>query len=268
MKISLNNVIIGTVIVLIFSSFLYSQDTSYHSLATQKILRMVKPGKAPVFTIQISFLYDIGLMDMASNDNTSFRKDDFVNGRNFGTRYGIGGVIIGKIALHKAGNVRLNIISAYNRFQSDLIISSSPEGKVLYNVFSWGVGLENCFNPDRRFKPFIGFELLGSLISGKATINTDTSIISLKIKNSFRFGGSVYFGFEYAVARSFGFNMGIKFTNANLLLKESKASSNSNEINLNDQAVTPKIPYSGWKQFFYASFNAGVNIYFGAKHKK
>ncbi len=268
MKISLNKTFLSCIIILAFSTVLFSQDTSYHSLATQKILKMIKSGKAPVFTIQLSFLYNVGLMDMASDDNTSFKRDDFIGGRNFGTRYGIGGIIIGKIALHKAGNVRLNIISAYNRFQSDLIISSSTEGKVLYNVFSWGVGLENCFNADRRFKPYIGFELQGSLINGNATINTDTSSFSLKIKNSFRFGASLNFGFEYVVAKAFGLNLGIKFTNANLLLKESKTSSNPDEIYLNDETVTPKIPYSGWKQFFYASFNAGVNIYFGAKHKK
>ena len=114
---------------------------------------------------------------------------------------------------------------------------------VSYNVFSWGLGIENCFTPDRRFKPYIGFELLGSLIGGNATINTDTASLSLKIKNSFRFGAAINFGFEYAITRSFGLNLGIKFTNANLLLKESKTSSNPGEIYLNDKTVTPKIPY-------------------------
>src|SRR5438309_11836715 len=96
------------VFLLIFSGaevvLAQGSDTSYIGIAPQKIQYMIKHGTAPRVTLQLSFNYNIGLMDLASNDNTSFRKDDFVNGRDFGTRYGYGVSLTGKIALHKEGN--------------------------------------------------------------------------------------------------------------------------------------------------------------------
>lgn len=231
---------------------------------------MVKYGKAPKITLSIGFNYDIGHMDLAANDNTNFRKDDFEQGRNFGTRYGYGGYLTGKFALHKKGNIRLNVTAAYNRFQSNFVISKSPEGKVYYNVFSGAVGIENNFNPNKKIKPFIGLDLVLSMISGQATLATDSTDFILKIKNSVRFGIAANFGFEYAINNKAGLQIGYKLTYANLVGRQSKVSSNPSETYLNDDKITGStyIPYAGWKQFLYSTFYAGVNIYFGMKNKK
>src|SRR5690242_1036625 len=95
-----------------------SMDTSYSGIAPANVQYMIKRGTAPRVTLQLNFNYNIGLMDLASNDNTRFSKDDFINGRDFGTRYGYGVTLTGKIALHKEGNVRLNVTGGFNRFQS------------------------------------------------------------------------------------------------------------------------------------------------------
>ena len=65
-------------------------------------------------------------------------------------------------------------------------------------------------------------------------------------------------------------NFGYKLTHANIIGKDSKASSSPNETYLNDNKVTTgqMIPYAGWKQFLYSSLYAGVNFYFGMKNKK
>jgi outer membrane protein W len=273
-------IIYTAVIILANLQFVFSQDesgvvtkkdTSYTSIANQRVINMVKPGKPPKVTLQLSFNYNIGHFDLAANENTYFRKSDFVNGSNFGTRYGYGASLTGKFALHKAGNVRLNVTAAYNRFQSNFVISESPEGKVSYNVLSGALGIENNFSPDKKIKPYVGLDIITSLISGDATLATDSIDFSLKIKNSVRFGVSFNLGFEYAFNNNVGFNIGYKITHANIIGKQSKASTNPAETYLNDEKLpsgSEPITYAGWKQFVYSSFYLGVNIYFKMKNKK
>jgi outer membrane protein W len=263
---------IFTALIIAFTcDMLYAQseDTSYIGIAPSSVQYMLKPGKAPRVTLQLNFNYNIGLMDLAANDNTSFQEADFISGRDFGTRYGYGVSLTGKIALHKEGNVRLNVTAGYNRFQSNFVISQSPDGKVSYNVISGALGLENCFNPDRPFKPYIGFDIIASFISGNSTFKTDSTDFNLTIKNSVRVGFSANFGFEYAFNNMVGFNLGIKLTHANVIGRQSQVSSNPNETYLNDDKVTgAPIPFAGWKQFLYSTFYTGVNYYFGMKNKK
>jgi hypothetical protein len=257
------------VLLVCTAAFAQNADTTYKGIAPQNVLSMLKGGKAPRVTLQLSFNYDIGLMDLASNDNTSFHRDDFINGRDFGTRYGYGVSLTGKIALHKAGNVRLNVTAAYNRFMSNFVISESPEGKVSYSVLSGGLGLENCFNADRPFKPYVGFDIVASIISGKATYKTDSTDFNLTIKNSVRFGVGANFGFEYALNNNVGVNVGIKFVYVNAIGRETKVSANPNETYLNDNKYTGDfIPFGGWKQFFYSTLHTGINYYFGMKNRK
>jgi hypothetical protein len=265
--------------LLMGSQFIFSQDntppvkksdTSYTALANSKIYSMLEKGKPPKFTLQLSFNYDIGHLDLAGNENTYFRRADFENGSTFGTRYGYGVSLKGKLALHKAGNIRLNITAEYNRFQSNFIIEESPEGIVKYNVFSGALGIENNFSPAKKFKPFVGFDINVNMIDGNALLKSDTADLNLKIRNAVRFGLSFILGFEYAFNNYIGFNLGYKITHANLLGKESKASSSIYETYLNDDKVTSTvpIPYAGWKQFLYSTFYTGINYYFGMKNKK
>ncbi|MGA2669296.1 MAG: hypothetical protein ABSF32_10365 [Ignavibacteria bacterium] len=264
-------------ILMLLSGFTYSQepvDTSYSSLATPTINNMIIMGRAPIVTIQVSGYYDIGLMDMASEDNTIFNLIDFRHGRNFGTRYGFGFEIKGKFALHKQGNIRLTGGFSYNRFQSNFIVAS-PDGKVSYNVFSPFIGIENSFTPDRRFKPYIGLEIIPSIINGHANFDTTNILtpnvpvnVDLSIKNAFRFGFAVEFGFEYSFSNYIGWNLGMKITHANVFGRESKIDPTANEIYLNDEKIFPYIPYAGWKQFVFSSFFTGINFYFGMKDKR
>jgi opacity protein-like surface antigen len=255
--------------IFLFSFKLFTQDTTYSSIAPQKILDMLKPGKPPVATIQLSFNYNTGLMDLAANDNTSFHAADFVSGRNFGTRYGYGLNLTGKFSLHKEGNIRLNISGGFNRFQSDFVVSASPEGKVSYNVFSGSIGIEDNFTPNRKFKPYVGLDIVTSFINGKATLATDSTDFNLTINSAMRIGLALNFGFEYAINNNIGFNIGMKITDANVMNRQSKVSSNPNETYLNDDKVTgTPIPYAGWKQFVYSTIFAGIDYYFGMKNKK
>lgn len=247
------------------------KDTSYTSIAPTRIINMVKPGKPPRVTVQLSFSYNIGHLDLADNENTYFRKDDFYNGSNFGTRYGFGAVLTGKFALHKEGNVRLNVTAGFNRFLSNFVISESPEGKVGYNVFTGGLGIENNFSPNKKIKPYIGLDITTSLISGKAVFTTDSTDFNLTIKNAVRFGVSLNLGVEYAFNNKVGMNVGYKISHSNIIGRQTKVSASLTETYLNDEKVSEgadPIPYAGWKQFVYSSFYAGINFYFGMKNKR
>ena len=264
-------------IFILIAGSVYAQeaiDTTYGSLATPTISNMIITGRAPFVTIQLSGYYDIGLMDVASEDNTKFQLLDFRNGRNFGTRYGFGFNLTGKFALHKQGNMRLTAGISYNRFQSNYIVTST-DGRISYNVYSPFIGIEDNFTPDRRFKPYIGFEIIPSIINGHANFDTTNILtpnvpvnVDLTIRSAFRLGFAVNFGFEYAFSDYFGWNLGMKLTHANVIGRQSKDAPSSNEIYLNDDKITPRIPYSGWKQFFFSSFFTGINFYIDMKNKK
>lgn len=91
-----------------------------------------------------------------SEHNGGFSRTDFQLGKSFGARNGYGISLIGKIPLHKKGHFWLDIISSFNRFQSDLISKNNDQGKVAYNVFSGGVGIDYNFTPTHRVKYFLG----------------------------------------------------------------------------------------------------------------
>ena len=125
-------------------------DTSYTTVANSKIFSMLKKGKAPKLTLQLSFNYDIGHLDLAGDENTQFRRADFESGSSFGTRYGYGVSLTGKIALHKAGNVRLNVTTAYNRFQSNLLYQNHRKEEWYTMFFQRLWELKIIFLPQRN----------------------------------------------------------------------------------------------------------------------
>ncbi len=244
------------------------KDTTQYKSTGAKLKNFYKIQTAPKFTLQISGGLNLGLAELSSNYQNTFDAQQFEAGLNFGVKNGFGFMAIGKIPLHKKGNVRLNISAGYNSFKSDFLADASPFGKVSFNVLSFGAGIENSFNPTFRLKPYIAAELQGNMISGKASIkdaNTSTTR-EVTIKNSFRIGYMIYGGVEYMFSNQVGMNFGLKLTNANQLLKSSKTDSDPNDVSLRDQKIDGDvIEFAGFKNFIYTSFVLGMNFYFGVK---
>ena len=228
--------------------------------------------KSPAsITLQFSGNYNYGIFELSGNRNGDFNSADFINGESFGVRHGIGLNSTVKIPLHEEGNIRLNISLGYNTFNSsfDKIFSSNTPAQFMeYFVSSGTVGIENNFTPKYRIKTFVGGGLLASIFMGKGRIYSDGSYNDVKLIPAIRLGITVYSGLEYMLNNSLGFNCGFRFTHANLWLKQSKLSSNPNELYLNDKRLEPKIPYSGFKQFAWGSFFFGINLYFGVSEKE
>lgn len=273
---------ISAVFVLILScTMLKAQDTSYTikvdtiKIQKTKTITIVKVRTVPKFILHFNGGLNTGAMELTSH-NGSFNRDNFVIGQNFGARNGFGFSLVGKLPLNKKGNFWLDIITGFDRFQSDIFAKNTEEGKVSYNSINGGVGLEYNITPSHKVKYYFGANPLISLISGKAEIiNPDNNRVDIKIKNSLRIGYQAFFGIEYAFEKNFGVNIGLKFTHANLLMKKTELpeqdetlATPTTTVGLNDDASFEPIEFAGWKQFAYFNLNAGFSYFFGVKEIK
>ncbi len=245
----------------------YKDTTKYNSTGA-KLKNAYKIQTAPKFTLQLSGGLNLGMAELSSNYQNVFDSLQFSQGLNFGVKNGFGVMLIGKIPLHKQGNVRLNISGNFNRFTSSFLAEKSDYGDVSYNVMAFGVGIENSFNPTFRLKPYIAAEIQANMIGGKADIKSVTTgqTRNVTIKNSFRIGYMIYGGLEYMFNNQVGVNFGIKLTNSNQVLKSTKTSDDPNEVPLRDKKDdTGTIEFGGFKNFIFTSFYLGMNVYFGVK---
>jgi hypothetical protein len=221
--------------------------------------------------VQFTIDYDYGVFELSANDNGDLNKDQFINGKDFGVRHGFGANLSAKYPLHKSGNLRLTSALMYNRFTSKfnkVFVNEKEEDYVKYDVYSLAIGIEDNFNPGLKLRAFTGIGLVSSIISGDARISGTESVTDFSIKPAFRIGLNIYSGFEYLLSKNMGLSFGLKFTHANLWLKESKASENPGELYLNDQKVSNNQLYSGYRQFAWGSFEIGFNYYLGVNEKE
>ena len=245
-----------------------NKDSTQFKSTGAKLKNAYKIQTPPFLTLQISGGLNLGMAELSSNYQNVFDSLQFSHGLNFGVKNGYGVMLIGKLPLHKEGNVRLNISGNFNRFESSFLATKSNFGFVSYNVFAFGVGIENSFNPSFRLKPYIAGELQADFISGKAEIiNSGTGEIrNVKITNSFRMGYMIYSGLEYMFNNKVGINFGLKLTNSNQVFKSTKESNDPDVVPLRDKKDdTGEIEFGGYKNFIFTSFYLGMNVYFGVK---
>lgn len=250
------------------TGFMSSSDSSENK--THDYIKLTIRN-APVLTMQFGVDYDYGVYELSANDNGDLNQEQFITGKNFGVRHGFGANITAKFPLHKAGNLRLTSALMYNRFTSKfnkLFAEQKEQDFVKYDVYSLSFGLEDNFNPGLKLRAFAGIGIVGSIISGKAQITDDRGSNEYSINPAFRIGLNIYSGFEYLLSKNIGLSFGLKFTHANLWLKESKLSDTPGEIELNDQKVSNGQPYSGYRQFAWGSFGVGFNYYLGVNEKE
>lgn len=267
--------------VLIACGTVHAQDTSITfkidtiKIPRTKTISIVTVWTVPRFILHVNGGLNAGAMELTSQ-NGGYSREDFSTGKNFSARNGYGFNIIGKLPLGKKGNFWLDFITGFDRFQSDIFAKNTQEGKVYYNSFNGGVGVEYNFTPTHKIKYFLGANPLLSFISGKSEqINPDNNRVITTIKSSFRMGYQAFVGLEYAVVKDFGFNLGIRFTHANLLLKHTEEPvedpnqfTPTSTVPLNDDAAAEPILFAGWKQFAYFSGSVGFSYFFSVKVKK
>ena len=281
MRITNKYLFLSFALILLMSGTLSSQDTSMTIRADTiktprtRTIQIVTIRTVPKFIISISGGYNAGAMELTSH-NGGFSREDFNTGKNYGARNGYGFNIIGKMPLGKKGNFWLDFVTGFDRFQSNLFAKNTEEGKVYYNSFNGGVGVEYNFTATHRVKYYIGLNPLLSFISGKAElINPDNNRVDVHFKTSTRLGYQAFIGLEYAIDNKFGLNMGMRFTHANLLFKNTEEpvedpnqSTPLSTVPLNDDSTTEPVQFAGWKQFAYFSGSVGISYFFGVKDKR
>jgi opacity protein-like surface antigen len=240
-----------------------------------RIIKIATTRTLPRFILQVTGGLNVGALELTSH-NGGFNREDYNTGKNFSTRNGYGFNIIGKIPLSKKGTFWLDIISGFDRFQSDLMADNTEEGKVSYNSINFGLGIEYNFTSTHKVKYYIGVNPLFSFISGDAQLsNPDNNRVDVNITSSFRMGYQAFLGLDYALSRNVGINCGIRFTHANLLLKDTQIPvEDPNEVTptssvpLNDDSTVEPVQFGGWKQFAYFTGNVGISFFFGTKERK
>jgi hypothetical protein len=265
-------------LILLFlnSSIVYPQDTTIQQIKVDTIINtitrtvtIVTVWTVPKFILQFNASFLSGSMDL-SGHNGGFSVGDFNAGKSFCARNGFGFNLSGKLPLHKKGNIWLDGTAYYNRFVSNLIANNTTEGKVSYNVFGGGLGIDYNFTPAHKVKYFVGANVLFSVINGSALLyyyDVPDTIHNVTIKSSFRIGYSFFVGLEYAINKDFGINAGLKYSHLNLLLKSHTPVTTYSETTLNDYPIGEKETqlYTGWKQFSYSSVFFGFSYYFKVK---
>lgn len=219
----------------------------------------------PRFTLQFNAVFNYGLAGLNTNYSSIYQAQQLSIGENFGVRQGFGALVLGKIPVAEEGSIRATIIGSFNYFYNNSLSSPvSSDGKVRYYVSTLGFGLEDSFTPGYKIKPYIAGAVLLDIINGSISY-TDTNYqsVNIKIKPTFRIGVNVGTGIEYLINKKTGLNFGVNLTCSNLLIKSSSPSSDPNNIPLRDKKLDNPIPFSGYKQFLFISFYAGVNLYFG-----
>ncbi|MGA2669295.1 MAG: hypothetical protein ABSF32_10360 [Ignavibacteria bacterium] len=267
------NFIVLNILLLILIGFqgIYAQEikTDTVNITTSRTISIVIVRTVPRFILQLSGGYNFGALELSAH-NGGFSRDDFNLGKSYCARNGYGFNLMGKLSLRQKSDFWLDIFSGFTRFQSDLVTNNTGEGRVGYNLFGEGAGLEYNFTPAHRIKYYVGAIALLSIINGKATgiLDYDSTRYDVKINTAVRLGYSLFIGLEYAFEKNVGFNFGLKWTHANLLLKNTSAPTDKTVRDLNDLNIKPWVLYSGWKQFAYVSVYAGVSYYFGVREKR
>lgn len=229
------------------------------------------------YTLQFSIIFDRSMPDLSASNGGNERSEYIYQGKTFGAGKGFGGSIVSKIRIGKTGPFRFNQEVAFNRilsFPYDDIRSVNDVGEANYNVFTGALGMEYNFSPSKNLRAYLGAEINSSLINGDLKIwfqrighPVSDSNASYSVSNSFRMGYGLNIGTEYIINSSFGFNIGIKYSNLNAFIKNSEGLNEDPEFQLRDDD-NPSLIFAGRKNFSFFSIAGGVNLYFGAKTVK
>lgn len=233
------------------------------SISQVKILK-----KAPKFVLTIGINYDYA-MSRAYGSVTDFSAlydstlgGEYFNGQSLGMQHGGGLMVIGKLAVGKKRRARFNVNAGYNLFYNTSNVSNT---KTMWHIFNGSLGFEYNFAPKSRFQPYIGGELLYTLMFGRwqtdITYSGNISNVSIKFKPSSRFGAALNAGMEYRVNKRTGLLLGYRVVWANIAPKQNKLNADAYNAYINDSQLNNNINIGFTRQIVYLQIIGGVSIY-------
>src|SRR5689334_23173719 len=121
----------------VVTDYCYAQDDytiRIDTIRTPKTKRItiVTVRTAPKFILQLNGGLNMGSME-TTNSNGIFSRNDFIEGKNFGTRYGFGFALTGKLPLGKPARFWLNAMTGFDKFKSTMFSDNTTDGEVTYN---------------------------------------------------------------------------------------------------------------------------------------
>lgn len=223
-------------------------------------------NSVPRYAVQITVGFNKAVLELSGKDYIS---ENIYEGKTFGADRGFGASVYSKLRLGKQSNFTFIQGFSYNRFFSyDFGKFQYDIGEANYNAFTLSMGIEYDFSPVSNYKIYIGPELNGSIINGDAVVWFEhlgsllgDSVASYKFNSSFRIGFGVNIGALYWINKSTALNIGTRYFNLNLLLKNADGIKEDNEFKIRD-AVNKDLIFSGEKSFAFLSYYAGIIISF------
>ncbi len=252
--------------LLFVSAFLFLQLTA----GAQTKYKISKP---PKYTLTFSLSYNYALSKAYGNLRDCTVLYDSLTGGNLfaGQSYGMlqGGSVManGKMAVDKRRRIKLTLNLGYSLFYNTAFDNIY---KNQWHLFSGAFGIEYNFAPKAKYRPYIGYELmytlmLGSWQYGITQPNGDVTEIFMKFKPAHRFGMAFNSGVEYMVNKKLGVSFGGRIVWVNVAPKQSLESTEPYKVYINDGASVNGIGTGFRKQIVYFQFVGGLSLFLHRK---
>ncbi len=238
--------------------------------------------KSAAFIIEWNFSYSQPLPNMSGEMGEQFTF------KNYGVKTGFGSQIYFKLVTDKKGKIRPYMTLGYDLFlandnntayipgnvltqwPNDPAVATTTPGKskmYLHN-FSAAVGFEYAFYNKTKWTPYTNFDFGLNMIFGtyKQTPNSTGQEVSYTYKNAPRLGLGLGAGVNGRLTKNFGVSFGVKYKLPNLLLKDSKQSTEVNKLYINDKedvALSPNL--SKDRNMMYLQIYVGATFFIGKK---
>lgn len=266
-----------TVLLLLVSVFILNSVQSQVKTTTTSYWK-----KPAAFTIEWNFSYSQPLPNMMGDMGEQFKF------KNYGVKTGFGSQIYFKLTTDKKGKIRPYFTLGYDLFlntdnnnayipnnilsqwPNDSAVNGTTPGKskmYLHN-FSAAVGFEYAFYSKTKWTPYVNFDFGLNMLFGtyKQTPNNTGMEVSYTYKNAPRLGLGLGAGVNGRLTRNFGIAIGVKYKLPNLLLKDSKYSTEVNKMYINDKedvALSPNL--SKDRNMMYLQMYLGATFFIGKK---
>jgi opacity protein-like surface antigen len=230
-------------------------------------------SKAPKWTLTFAISYNYATSRAYGDVHSgSLLYDSTLNGYVFKSpNYGMlqGGSILstGKLAVDRKRRVRLTLTLGYNLFYN---ASMDDDFKNQWHMFIGAFGIEYNFSPKSKFRPYIGYELMYTLMFGSWQLkvqNPNGTFFEnyVKFKPAHRFGMAVNSGVEFRLKKNIGLTLGYRAVWANIAPKLNNASSTNDKAYINDSKDDKGIDIGFRKQIVYMQIVGGVSFYLRRK---
>lgn len=241
---------------------------SYPQAQTKTVI-----SKPPKFTLTFALSYNYAL-SRAFGDLTSctILYDPITQSRIFtGPNYGMlqGGSIManGKLAVNKNRKIRLTLNLGYSLFYNTAFDNVY---KNQWHLFSGAFGVEYNFAPKARYRPYVGYELMYTLMFGgwhsQVQENNGTlALYYLKFKPAHRFGMAFNSGVEYMINKKIGVTFGGRIVWVNVAPKQNRISYDPSVAYINDAKNDNGVNIGFRKQIVYFQFVGGLSLFLQRK---